>query len=99
MHSFCKNHHEPDKNRLGRLLAAVILAALPVALHAQAPVIQAYTQVRNAANLVVEADGTIRPTDIGTRLLQALMAEADLEYELNLAPWARNIQALETQLN
>lgn len=61
--------------------------------------IQAYTQVRNAANLVVEADGTTRPTDVGTQLLQALMAEAGLEYELNLAPWACNIQALETHPN
>lgn len=99
MHSFCKNHHAPAKTGICRLVAALILAALPVALHAQAPVIQAYTQVRNAANLVVEADGTVRPTDIGTQLLQALMAEAGLEYELNLAPWARNIQALETQPN
>jgi len=89
-----------------RLLTALIiwtliahatqLAAQP---DKQQVTLQAYTQVRNAANLEAAADGTLRPTDVGTRLLRALMAEAGLDYQLTLAPWARNMQALKTQSN
>jgi len=66
---------------------------------AQEATILAYTQVRNAANITLDGNGSPVPSDIGTRLLHAMMAESGLEYEIEIAPWARIIQYLNTRPN
>lgn len=88
----------------GRIRHCLVLAILFISFsgnlaYAQQPSILAYTQVRNAANITQDGSGEPVPNDIGTRLLHAMMAESGLDYEIEIAPWARIIQYLETRPN
>ncbi len=80
------------------LIAILINLWAPVLL-AQEPIIHAYTQLRSPADRVTDAEGRVVPVDMGTRLFHALMTEAGMDYDITLAPWARNIQALDNQPN
>ena len=91
----------PSGNR--RCLCAILvglfaLLSVTSAL-SQEPKIFAYTQVRNAANIAIDEEGRAYPVDIGSRLFHAMMVETGLEYEIEIAPWARIIQYLDTRPN
>jgi polar amino acid transport system substrate-binding protein len=77
----------------------LLLSICGSGVQAQEPVIHAYTQLRSPADRVTDAEGRVVPVDMGTRLFHALMVEAGLDYDITLAPWARNIQALDNQPN
>lgn len=86
--------------RIGNLiLLTAMLLLLPREAWSQEPVIHAYTQIRNSGNFVTSPEGELVPNDIGTRLFREIMAEAGLAYDITIAPWARNIQALNTRPN
>jgi polar amino acid transport system substrate-binding protein len=78
----------------GLLISLVVNNAI-----SQELTVRAYTQVRNSANIQLDPEGNPVPIDIGTRLLRSLMAAADIDYEITIAPWARIIQYLELQPN
>lgn len=91
----------PGGDRCGLCVIFVGLFALIFSASAlpQEPTIFAYTQVRNTANIAIDEEGNAYPVDIGSRLLHAMMAESGLEYEIEIAPWARIIQYLDTRPN
>jgi len=68
-------------------------------LLAQENVLRVYTQVRNAANIDYDENGDPVPVDIGSQLLHAMLAETELEYSIEIAPWARIIQYLDSRPN
>lgn len=83
----------------GIVLAALIYAASAPLGYGQEPSIQAYTQLRNTANVRYDAEGRQVLDDIGSQMFRAMMAEADISYSLELAPWARITQYLDTRPN
>ncbi len=79
--------------------ALLVCSLMPRLALSQEPVIHAYTQLRSTADLVTDAEGRAVPVDMGTRLFRVLMEEAGMDYDITLAPWARNIQALDNRPN
>ncbi len=80
-------------------LLAVVLVAGNTPLAAQTPVLQVYTEVRNNQELTTNSAGETLVDNPATRLLAALMADAGLQYQLRVFPWARIQQGLDNDPN
>lgn len=101
-YSLSSGYHLAIRSRITRPLLGLAFLGFwlsGASVVAQDATVMAYTQVRNSANIQFNEEGVPVPVDIGTRLLHALMAEADVNYEITISPWARIIQYLNLQPN
>jgi polar amino acid transport system substrate-binding protein len=89
----------PMQRFFAACLLAVVLIWSSGPLAAQTPVLQVYTEVRNNQELTINSAGETLVDNPATRLLAALMAEAGLQYQLRVYPWARIQQGLDNDPN
>lgn len=86
--------------RLRRFLV-LLLAGLTTSLMAQPgiPVLTVYTEVRNNNELRSDPSGNSVVDNPASRLLDAMLTEANLQYDLHVYPWARIRQGLDNERN
>lgn len=79
-------------------LMLVPLASWSICVHSAEPVIQVYIELRDDTRLEMSSEG-LRVNTPATRLLDAIMLEAGLRYELTVNPWSRILQILDSTPN
>jgi polar amino acid transport system substrate-binding protein len=61
--------------------------------------IRVFTEVRDATETRADDKGNLWVDNAASRLLEAVLVEAGLPYEVSIVPWTRLIQNLENQTN
>lgn len=94
--------------RLSPVTASIVLATIlltttllaPVKVYGQdTPTLKIYTEVRNGAQIVVDDQGEPWVDNPASRLLEAVLLESGLNYEVSMVPWTRLLLNLETESN
>jgi polar amino acid transport system substrate-binding protein len=88
-------------NIADKLIAGLLMSLLSITAMAQKPLpeIRIFTEVRDAAETRADDQGNVWVDNPASRLLETLLVEADLGYEVAIVPWTRLIQNLENQVN
>lgn len=91
----------PNHRITGKLLAGLLTSLLSITAVAQNPLseITIFTEVRDAAETRADDQGHVWVDNAASRLLETVLIEAGLAYEVSIVPWTRLIQNLETQVN
>lgn len=80
-------------------LAVLPCLLLPVFAQSSLPVIKVFTEVRDGAEVLQDKAGNNWVENPASRLLEAVLEEAGLDYTVQVLPWARLFQNLESQSN
>lgn len=74
---------------LRTLCVCCLLYPTPALPQADIDSLAVYTEVRNPPVLTFNEDGSAEIRNPATRLVEALLAEAGIDYRINVLPWAR----------
>ncbi len=91
----------PTHNIAEKLIAGLLMSLLSITALAQNPLpkLRIFTEVRDAAETRADDQGNVWIDNPASRLLETMLVEAGLDYEVSIVPWTRLIQNLENQTN
>ena len=86
-------------SRIVAVIAASFVCLPALAQPDAAPFLAIYTEVRYPADYIQTTDGAELPSSYASELVHALVEKTGLPYTIEVVPWARAVQAIDSEPN